>query len=491
MATIIESTIGSGGAYPDIPTWWASVPTNMITADQVHRGLLLNQEFVITASIVFSGKTADATRYPELTAAPGCSFMDHANRATNPGRYNASVGAAIRCTAAGATINVQQSFMRITKLQVANTNTGSTAQPAFYTSGAGVTNITTDNCIFESYGVNTSIKAAFRMTTAASFVRNCYIAQLKNDAAAVIAAFTNGTTVVNCTLVNLGATPLTYGIITGSISAIMKNCYVGGVVAPEDGVIAATKTACYSNATATNYSVAALSTGTFQNISIGTHDLRLATTSPLLNVGTTDVSNASADIVGTTRPQGAAYDVGAWESAASTPSATITYTEDVDVTSVTASIYFSTVSASCTYTEVDDVHIISTNVVVTSITSSVSYTEANDTHTVSGSSSISSTVSWAEVNDTSSITGSVTTVTTITTAPFKNNTGSVLANLTSLTVTVLNITTLTYVSNFTARTTDASGVLTISNAGFTPGVQYVVVVSNAAGVLGVEKYTAV
>ena len=51
----------------------------------------------------------------------------------------------------------------------------------------------------------------------------------------------------------------------------------------------------------------------FQDVNDATRDFRLKAGAAQLDTGTTDITHASTDIVGTARPQGAAYDVGAWE----------------------------------------------------------------------------------------------------------------------------------------------------------------------------------
>ena len=78
----------------------------------------------------------------------------------------------------------------------------------------------------------------------------------------------------------------------------------------------------------------------------------------------------------------------------------------------------------------------------------------------------------------------------LTTSPFKNNTGSVLAGLSGLTVAVIRMTDFALAGVFTGQTTNGSGALTINSTGITAGVEYAVVTRNAAGALGVEKYTA-
>jgi hypothetical protein len=313
MATIIEKTIGTGGDYASIPLWWASTPADFTTADQIHRGLLLNQEFVNTTTIALSGKTCDATRYAELTAAPGASFIDNA---TQMGRYDATKGAALKCTASTSSIlSVSVKYMRINRLQFSNTSTGSTAACCLYESGAasivGYTDI--DQCIMESSSENSSLKGTLRISNTGSKVRNSIIINKSALATTIIAALVGGASAYNCTFVNISGTPYNYGISTQYITGVMKNCYVGGVITPEDGTIALTKTTCFSNAAATGYSTAPLSTATFANVTAGTHDLRTVLGSALLDVGTTESTYAAYGIYGNARPQGAAYDVGAYE----------------------------------------------------------------------------------------------------------------------------------------------------------------------------------
>lgn len=103
----------------------------------------------------------------------------------------------------------------------------------------------------------------------------------------------------------------------------------------------------------------------------------------------------------------------------------------------------------------------------------------------------SSQAAVAITTDAALFAGSAGTVAaTLTTAPFKNNTGTVLAGLTGLTVAAIRMTDFALAGVFTGQTTNGSGVMTINSTSITAGVEYAVVTRNAAGVLGVEKYTA-
>lgn len=79
----------------------------------------------------------------------------------------------------------------------------------------------------------------------------------------------------------------------------------------------------------------------------------------------------------------------------------------------------------------------------------------------------------------------------ITLSPMKNNTGAVLLNETGVTVDVYNRATGALVVRKTAQTSDASGVIDMTdNANFVPTTEYNCVVELSSGALGLEKATA-
>ena len=51
----------------------------------------------------------------------------------------------------------------------------------------------------------------------------------------------------------------------------------------------------------------------FQDVNDATRDFKLRPGAAQISAGTIDSINASTDIVGTTRPKGPSYDIGAWE----------------------------------------------------------------------------------------------------------------------------------------------------------------------------------
>lgn len=79
---------------------------------------------------------------------------------------------------------------------------------------------------------------------------------------------------------------------------------------------------------------------------------------------------------------------------------------------------------------------------------------------------------------------------TLTTAPLKNNAGTLLANETGATAYIHNVSTGALVVAKTGQTTNASGVMTVTDAAITPATQYRIVVKLASAAEGLDKLTA-
>lgn len=424
MATIVEKTIGTTGDYATIDAWFAACPADLVAADQVWRGLLQNQEFVIGASLVFTGKTVDSTRYVELTTQAGASFLDHANKATNALRYNAANGAAIRLTAASTiALLIQQRYTRISKIQIQAPNIAS-ASSAISVSGTNGLYADIDKCIIEG-GTTTSSNGVVLLNT--SVIRNCAIIQNGTAAASPIINLILASTAINCTMVSISTT-LTAGIKCTYAASTVKNIYVGNVSANVTGT-APTKTNCYSSFAETGFTLAPFSTATFENITAGSVDLRLKAGSVLLDAGVTDATNSATDILGVARPQGASYDVGAYElPVASSPAAVMSWTEGTETVSVSG------------------------NVAIVGAALAVAWTEGNETVSI--------------------VANSASTNGTITTPVLKNNSGSILASESGVIVNIYNITTGALIVQKTGQASSAGGIVTVSDALIIPATSY-------------------
>lgn len=307
MPTTVTKTIGTGGDYTTLQAWEDASPANLVTSDQIWRGECFNQEFFSSSASLLSvsGSTTDATRYKELTTYAGASFVDNASVQTNALRYNASNGAGIRGTYAWASpVVVNESYFRCSKLQFSGTTS-----PGL--NGAATTGMVIDKCIFENSSVSNEALKTYGVCT----VKNSLIVQRSTYQCA---ALSNGTNVYNCTFVRTGSS--TSQLIYGSYStSTLQNCaFFGGATTLAFGSSTKTYVTCYTDTASppSGCTTVAYDTSTgsgFQNITDATRDFRIKTGSALLDVGTTDTTNAAYDIVGTARPQGSAYDVGAWE----------------------------------------------------------------------------------------------------------------------------------------------------------------------------------
>jgi hypothetical protein len=339
MTTTVVKTIGTASRdYSTLQAWEDACPADLVAVDQIWQGQCYNDaEF--TAGLSVAGTTTDATRYKELTTAAGQSFSDNANVQTNALRYNQANGVAISVAGGYSTgIAVTDINFRMSKVQVKV----SSDQNCYDNNTASTAHVL-DKVILQQSGSN---GACVRLR--GGYLSNSLLS--KNSAGTSKAAITGAygdATLTNCTIVR----PTTYAvggtaIVAGSGFAFtLKNVAVFGFTADTSGTISATT--CYTDDSTptTGFTTVAYNTSTgsgFQNTAVTTADFRIKTGSALLDVGTTDTTYAATDIAGTARPQGSAYDVGAWELVASAGGGDATAT----ITGVSGSGQIGTLSTS-------------------------------------------------------------------------------------------------------------------------------------------------
>lgn len=401
-----------------------------------------------TTLVVLSG-WAGGSSTNTVTGRPaaGQGFRDNTNVLTNALRFNAANGAALtNSTNAGGTgAYTFGSWVIIDGLQIATTHTGAPDAVALSanctlrnsilsgsSTGAYVLNMNGTGITLENSILYTSSAAAYpglHINASGGTVTNCLIVIPAGSASAAIKC-DYATAVFKNTVAYGGAADMSTAGAAGGATGSTNN---------------ATKSATFSNAVFGTAGQTNVTSADFVSLTAGAEDFRVASGSTKLK-GNGATVGPTVGIRGNTRS--APYTIGAdqYVGAAPTPSATVSYTEANDTSAITA------------------------NVTTTSVAATISYTEANDTSAITA--------------NVASSTGAITT------AAFKNNTGSVLASLTALTVTILNASTLAFVKTFTNQTTNASGVMALTDALLVSGTQYAVVTTNASGTLGVEKYTA-
>lgn len=321
MATIVNSIGTAARDYSTPQAWEDARPADIVAAGNSYVGEMYNDsEF--TSSLLVSGITTDATHTLTLRCAAGQSFRDHATRATNRLAYDQSKGAGIRSTAAYSIV-VQCDVPNVTIDGIQVINTASPSIALLFSSAA--VGSTAQNCILQSKPAAGSY--AVRLADSSQKLVNSVVV-VDTAATAMGGILESAARAVNCTVVrpsNYAAAGVAFTSAYGT--AVVRNCAIFGFNAASVGTYAA------DGHNVTDFTSAPGSTGNlvskayanqFEQSSNagGVEDYRLKTGSDCINAGVTDATNvpSATDIIGTARPQGTAWDVGAWEVSAGAPS---------------------------------------------------------------------------------------------------------------------------------------------------------------------------
>jgi len=486
MATLVAKTIGTGGDYTTLQAWEDACPASLVTADQIWQGRVKNQVFSgTTAMLTISGTAVDSTRYVELTTDTGCSFLDNANSRTNALRYNEANGAAIKATGAwsGNVVIISQAYTRINKLQIS-----STSNSGFAIAQSASTYVDVDKCILESTGS----AGVINLYGAGNAIRNSLVVQRKATSATSIAKIESNAAAYNTTFVST-ASVATNGITGAYGNNVIENCYVGNVTNVTSGSSVFTKSTSFTSVSGppSGWSAAPFSTATFESITNGTHDFRLAAGSSLIDVGTTDATYAANDITGLVRA--GTWDVGAWEAASG---GAVTHDASGALTAATASV-----SGASTHTAAIVTHTASGSLTASAstITGASTRTGGFTTHGSSGAlSSAAASVAGAAAHATAAVThtaiGSLSAAQAVisgssthsapgilTTDVLTNNTGTPLTN-TAVAWSWLPIGRIGALAAITpidgTGTTNASGALTVAGLSSGAGILLVAVLDS-------------
>jgi lysophospholipase L1-like esterase len=279
----------------------------------------------------FTGVTNGANLIT-LDAQTGYGFKSATGAATNPLRIDASKGGAIVSSAySGKGINCPINNVTVRGLQVKMTGTFS---KAFSTSSS--TGLTIESCVLESTPASSG--AVVTLYDATDRIVNSVVvnAGTVGDGLFAGAAIVQDTAVIRPSSITAAGNGLktayasnapkvqgtaffgfttAVAVATNFASGSGNNATDLGSFTPgtagTGNLFSQTGSACFTNA------------GTAGSTSL---DLRPKAGSPLINAGVAITSPAtiSADIIGTTRPQGTTPDIGPWEVAAASSSFTVT-----------------------------------------------------------------------------------------------------------------------------------------------------------------------
>lgn len=320
VPVVVTSSIGSGGRdYSTLQAWEDAAPASLVEDNKIWKGECYNDSEFVSGStqLSFSGVTVNPDRYFHLTAAAGQSFVDHADKLTNPLRYDAAKGVGIRSTAGyTAPITITSKYVRLERLQVISTAGGSFSPALRSFLGAGKAKI--DNCILEGSSTSTS-HGGCSLNQASPTISNTLITNRSGAGSAIL--FANRAELYNVTLASPSNNSCANGIRWDyAASPIVKNCAVFGATNAIGGTPSGSpvyeNNMTSSSSPPTGFTVVAYDTTTgsgFENITNATRDFRVKSTSAFANAGTRDQTNTNdLDIVGQSRSI-TTPTIGAWE----------------------------------------------------------------------------------------------------------------------------------------------------------------------------------
>lgn len=321
--------------YSSLATWAAACPANLVTATQSWIGQVYNQgELSVTGSSVAVSSTTNSTFKVVLTAAAGASFMDNANVATNPLRYNATVGAAITGNISYDAIFQTTCDVEISRLQW-RCSGGQNFHVLYLSSASGFSYV--HECIVQSATARSGgLQCIFFIgTSSSSLVNSLIILETPSGATSnVCVGMNSGGTVENNTIISLNSGNT--GINAQYDSLVLNNNAFFGLSATNvfntgsrgfsiSGYNNATDASAFTGTLGSSTSTLTgavtsvpFTTATFvavSGITFGAgagYDYRTLIGSALIDVGST-ANGSSIDIIGTSRPLGTATDIGAYE----------------------------------------------------------------------------------------------------------------------------------------------------------------------------------
>jgi hypothetical protein len=313
----VLATIGTNGRnYSTLAAWAASIPATL--ADAYVGQCYNDSEFASSSGtlLTLSGHTTSATNTITLTTGPGQSFADNANRQTNALTYNRANGVGISGSAAyNPVISIADANVILSKLQI---RAAVDKSSVLYTQGA--INFLFDGCIIDGAGSGSGYGPV--LGNGSGSARNCLFVLRQNTTYGIINAAGGYLYFYNCTFVvpsDFGANAI--GINSNYQSGIIENCAFFGLKYVTFGSTAFTLTTCMTDVAAPPAGCTTVAyANQFVNNTNAAGDWRLKSGATMIDAGTTDTADipAAIDIVGTTRPQGGAWDIGCWEFVQST-----------------------------------------------------------------------------------------------------------------------------------------------------------------------------
>lgn len=308
MAT--KTIQASGGDYATVALWEDYVDsvngTGILTEDET--GQINNEELTVTGTTTFAGSTPGVFNII-LEAQSGESFRDHADKLTNRQAYVNSYGACVRLTSGSVPMfSIDDANVIIRNLMLKrDSNYG--AIIAYVDSGN--TGQVIDSCILEAASNSQTQGVEAKSVT----IKNTLIVMNAsgNSVNGIWAA--NGTVdVQNCVFANIGTAGTNIGIGRSYATLTVTNTAVYNFGTDASGTMSGTNNATDESSSglpATNLQTSLTGSTEWENVSAGTHDFRLKSTSAKMKDNGTASGVPSTDIIGQARS--GSTDIGQWE----------------------------------------------------------------------------------------------------------------------------------------------------------------------------------
>jgi hypothetical protein len=321
MPTVITKSIGTTGRdYSTIASWEAAITVGLVAADEQWVGQCYNDsEFTITTEVVIAGQTVDATRNIILETGAGQSFRDHADKATNPQRYNSSVGVGVRNTLSTycMVFSISTTYTVIRNLQIKADGTGNSNFMAIKDLG---NTLLLDSIICEGKSIS-----VMRLRHSTKLLNSLVLTRSSGAGDGVQTDYPNSsTTIAGCTIVRPNGLTIAGNGLTrnNGSAATVKNCAVFGFTDFSSGSLSGDYNASddATNIPGANSNGTLTYSQQFKDYENASSDFRAATVADGgdLKFGTPDATNTPDDIIGTTRDVTTPW-VGCWEIGGANP----------------------------------------------------------------------------------------------------------------------------------------------------------------------------
>ncbi len=302
----VKTLKASGGDYSTITAWLASLPSTLTGPEELECYDFDLDEGIVVA---ITGKVTSASNYIRIYAASGCQW-------NGVSRSVSGTGFRIKNNVNGFAVSIACNHVRLEGLEIQGSSTTQALTYEFGTFAAAANDNRITGCLIH----DTNTSAGYTMYASVSNLRLAvsnsvvYGSQRTMDTrSAALATFEN------CTFWRHAAE---LGTVCSS-EASFKNCYSGRATgssedywsggAPTGNNNVSSDTTATARFTSSVNSIAG--SVVFVSVTSGAEDFRLvAGTNGLVDVGAT-LGTVLVDAIGVARPQGAAYDVGAFERA--------------------------------------------------------------------------------------------------------------------------------------------------------------------------------